>query len=149
MKFQDTKAIRISKFLNSDGWCTGFLARRGFAFRRKTSQSQRLPDELSTKIVKFFTFVRSYFLLLEFLQGAQLHFLSLKYLRCVIFPQIQLIIGALCYTMFFQSPEIIILVHTHWRKFRTCAAQRCLRFCHKTFGFYCLEHIKSLSPWTA
>lgn len=47
-------------FTASDGWCTNFMKRYGFSTRRKTHQSQKLPNELVPKIVEFFYFLRNY-----------------------------------------------------------------------------------------
>ena len=47
-------------FNASDGWCANFLKRYSLSTRQKTHQSQRLPDELVPKVVRFFKYLRCY-----------------------------------------------------------------------------------------
>ena len=48
-------------FKASLGWIEKFMDRNGFTIRKKTTQSQRLPPELSQKVTDFFFYVRKYF----------------------------------------------------------------------------------------
>jgi len=47
----------IEKFQASDKWFRGFLRRHDLALRRKTKISQKLPEQLSDKIIDFHKYI--------------------------------------------------------------------------------------------
>lgn len=51
----------VTTFAASNGWCQNFMRRFNLSTRQKTNQSQRLPDELTSKLVAFFQYLRHYF----------------------------------------------------------------------------------------
>ena len=50
----------LTDFKASMTWVQKFMDRNGFTIRRKTTQSQRLPPELSKKVSNFFFYLRKY-----------------------------------------------------------------------------------------
>ena len=51
----------LTDFKASMTWVQKFMDRNGFTIRRKTTQSQRLPPELSKKVSNFFFYLRKYY----------------------------------------------------------------------------------------
>ena len=48
-------------FVASNGWCDNFMKRFNLSVRRKTHQSQRLPQEVVPKVIAFLKYVRKYY----------------------------------------------------------------------------------------
>ena len=51
----------LTDFKASMTWVQKFMDRNGFTIRRKTTQSQRLPPELSKKVSNFFFYLNIFF----------------------------------------------------------------------------------------